>query len=98
MVFNLTQTAHANLWISISISIDNIALVLLSVMILRLFIVNKGNSRLQSQGFEEQNDSGRLSNSDWLSDCMATPEIMTTVVLISQRANPFLHVIYCSVF
>ena len=89
MVFNLMQMAHANLCISISISMDNVALVLLSVTVLHLFIANKRNSRLQSQGFEEQNDAGQLSNSDLLGDCMATPEIMNTVVQISQRANRF---------
>ena len=90
--------AYANLSVSILISIDNIAVVLLSMTVLRLFIVNTRNSRLQSQGFEEENDSGRLSNSDCLGDCMATLEIMTTVLQISQRANPFFHVIYCPVF
>ena len=94
MVFNLMQTAHANLCVSISINIDNIAVVLLSVTVLPLFIVHKRNSRLQRQGFEEQNDSGQLSNSDWIT----TPEIMTTVLQISQRVNPFLHVIHTAPF
>ena len=52
------QMVHANL----CVNIDNIAVVLLSVMVLRLFIVAKRNSRLQSQGFEEQNDSSQLAN------------------------------------
>ena len=47
-----------------------------------------GNSRQQSQGFEEQNDpvSGWLSNSDE-NACLYTPEIMAAVLQISQVTN-----------
>ena len=59
-MFNLTQMAHA----SLCISIDNIAVVLLSVMVLRPFIVRSQKKQQAAKpGFEEQNNSGRLSNS-----------------------------------
>ena len=79
------KTAHISLqyWCSFAQVDNNGAYYPLLVTVLHLFVVAKWNNRLQSQGFEEHNDSSWLSNSD------NTAWLLQKLWPLFCRANPF---------